>query len=79
MWSPWKCEISDDIDGLGVDAGGLEIGVELAGRALAALEVRLAGAGVDDDELRAGIHRDRRIRNRDLVLFQVHAAGERRR
>ena len=37
-----------DVDRLRVDAGGLQVGMKLAGRSFAALEVRLAGAGVDD-------------------------------
>ena len=50
MWSPWKWRDDDDVDLVAVDAGGLQIGVELAGRALAVLEIRLAGAGVDHDQ-----------------------------
>jgi hypothetical protein len=43
----------------------------VASCALAALEIRFAGAGVDDHELGAGVHHDRRIRNHHLVLFAV--------
>ena len=67
-------EVRDDdgIDGAAVDTGGGEIGVELADDAFALLVHRGTKAGVDDDELRAGVHRDRRIGNDDLVLVEVH-------
>ena len=64
MWSPWKCEMITASTVLRVDAGGGKVGVELAQRALALLELRGPQAGVDDDELGAGVHDDRRERRR---------------
>ena len=46
----------DSIDRLGVDPRRLEIGLELAERTLAAVVGGFAVAGVDHDELGAGIH-----------------------
>jgi hypothetical protein len=48
----------DGIDRLGVDAGGGEVGQELAVCPLARIEPRLAQAGVDDHELLSGIDDD---------------------
>ena len=75
MWSPWKWEMIDDVDLVAVDAGGLQVGVELPGGALAVLEVRLAGAGVDHDQLRAGVHGARAVRDRDHVRVQLQIGG----
>ena len=69
MWSPWKCEMMTMSTALRSMPDGLQVGVELAGDALAALEVGFAGAGVDDDQLGAGVDDDRRVRDRHLVLF----------
>ena len=40
MWSPWKCEMITVSTWSALDAGGLEVGLELAGG---------AAAGVDHD------------------------------
>ena len=69
----------DDVDLIAVDAGRLQIGVELAGGALAVLEVRFAGAGVDDDQPRAGVDRARTIRDRDHVGRRLQIGGRQRR
>lgn len=61
----------DDVDRVAVDAGGLQIVVELAADALAALVVGFAGAGVHDHELGASLDDDRRVRDRHHVLFHV--------
>ena len=66
-------EVREDhrIDCTPVDAGGGEIGVELADRTLGCLELGRSVAGIDHDQLAAGIHDDWRERRRHLVLFSV--------
>src|SRR5215510_6106489 len=61
----------DGIDRLGVDAGGGEIGQELAVRPLARIEPRLAQSGVDDYELLSGVDDDRTVGGDKNVRLQV--------
>ena len=88
MWSPWKCEIDNDVDLLGVDAGGGEVAGELAGRALGLLECAGAVAGVDRDQLEpvlmtTGLKRTRTCpsgrnacqRGVDLILGRIPDEG----
>jgi len=65
--------VGDDhrIHGFRIDAGRGEIGVELAGCALALLIGAETEAGIDDDELRAGVDDNRSIGVRDLVGRQM--------
>jgi len=65
--------VGDDhrVHGFWIDAGGGEVGVELAGCALALLIGAETEAGVDDDELRAGVDDNRGVGVRDLVRRQM--------
>ena len=74
MWSPWKCEMITVSIAFAVDAGGVQIGQELAGRALRASKRRLADAGVDQHELAAGVDHDRIVRCRHEESFGIVGA-----
>ena len=67
----------DGIDRLGVDAGGSQIGHQLAARSLGRLERRLARAGVDEHKLLAGVDDDRIVRTDENV--RLHVEREQRR
>ena len=49
--------------------GGLQVGLELAGDAFGALVARFASAGVDYNELAAGVDDNRIVRRRHQVLW----------
>ena len=71
MWSPWKCEMMTVSTALRSMPAAVRLLWNWPTDALAPLEVGRARAGVDDDELGAGVDDDRRVRDRHQVLLHV--------
>ena len=79
MWSPWKCEISTMSTAFGSMPAAFMLALIWPAAPLVCLEGAKPVAGVDHDQLGAGVHHHRIERNGDLALRHVGGFGRRER
>ena len=75
MWSPWKCEMMTMSTALRSMPAAFRLLWNWPLAPLLRSKLASPEAGVDDDELGAGVDDDRRVRDRHHVLFHVSGSS----